>query len=211
MSADKRYHVEINYTTFAHDADEAIFSTLSVVADRSGGFVTVTEDDGNVSVFEGELQSLGLVSSHIGSPVEAGLGEDARFNVVLSNTTYADNPKEAVEISLSAIDARNGAYIEVFAQDEDEALLEGDLPAVFPSKSDDSKVVVIFNPLDNYITQGSSSRVKRAFTEYFDEVGGVPAEADHIDDEMIRELASAHSEEFGEACESYERDSHLKP
>lgn len=206
MSNDKRYNVEISYGTFARTADEAIFAALSVVADRTGGYVSVTEDETNQTVLEAELPAMDVDATVIGDPVEAEEGEDTQFNVVLSNTTHASNPKEAVEISLSAIDARNGAYIEVFNTVEDESVIEGELPVVVPTPKDQSKVAVIFDPNDNYITEASSIRVKGAFRQYFEETGVVPAHADNIADESVRALALAHQEEFGEACENFESE-----
>lgn len=53
-------------------------------------------------------------------------GTDKQYQVVLSYSTYASNPREALEIALSALDSRSAAYVEVFKGDE--SVLEGELP-----------------------------------------------------------------------------------
>jgi hypothetical protein len=211
MSEEIRYNVAISYGTMASNPDEALLSALSVVADRTGGYIEITEDATNKTGMEGELAGLNLKAETVGEPVEAEAGADDQYNVVFSYTTFATNETEALGIALSVIDERSGGYVEVFDGKpfSDDAVLEGDLPVVVLAPESPFKIKLVFDPADVSITQASSARLKTAFNAYFAE-HGLPDNTAAIADETVRKLAEAYQDEFGEVCETFEREGAFK-
>lgn len=55
-----------------------------------------------------------------------------QFNVVLTYSTYADDPQDALEMAISVIGDRSSAYVEVYSeQSPDESEVEGDIEEFF--------------------------------------------------------------------------------
>lgn len=56
--------------------------------------------------------------------------ESPRFHVVLSYSTHAEDPREALRLATAADTVDNGLYVEVFEEGKDEAIVEGDIKEV---------------------------------------------------------------------------------
>lgn len=61
---------------------------------------------------------------------EEAANDESQFNVVITYGTKADSAEEAVELALTAIDDRNGAYVEVFQGLNRSTAWEGELSEI---------------------------------------------------------------------------------
>lgn len=72
--------------------------------------------------------------------------------------------------------------------------------------SDGLKLIkLVIDEEDEYITQDSSVTVKQTLKDYFTS-NGLPDSAEEIADPTIKFISTTFQDEFGEACEEFERD-----
>ena len=50
-----------------------------------------------------------------------------QFHVVLSYSTLADNPAEALKMAISRVDDRDGFFVEIYPESAPETEVEGDI------------------------------------------------------------------------------------
>jgi hypothetical protein len=203
---DKRYNVELTYSTRGSSADDALGTACYAFGQRASVYAEVFEDGSDAPSLDGEVGALASPGEPLYYPSLNGHPDQAhnQYNVVFSYTTHESDAKAALDLALQVFGERSGGYLEIFKEEEKESVLEGELGEILLKPATPFDLDLVFNPDEGSLTQESSSRLKTAFNTYFAE-HGVPDQAQTIENEAFRELAKEYGEEFGEACEQFEQ------
>jgi hypothetical protein len=133
---DRQFDVVITYGTALPSPRDAVELAFTVVTDRLGAYVEIFEEGNDTAVLEGQLldertdpKSDGVTGAKFSMVDPEGSFENC--NVVFTYSTIATSPTQALSMALDAVDNHNGAYVEVFADGNEQSVFEAEVADMF--------------------------------------------------------------------------------